>query len=191
MPDEDRKKWNSKYSQQDAVSSAPSTLLVQLDDLLPRLGKTLDVAGGAGRHAVWLAQRGLDVTLADVSQAGLDIAKERAIAADVKVDALLVDLESESFPAGPWDLIVSIHYLWRPLFQVFPAVLAPGGMLVFSQPTQSNLQRYKKPSARFLLRDEELPKLVQGLEIVHYEEGWLVEGRHEALLVARRPNEVL
>ncbi|MDH3717764.1 MAG: class I SAM-dependent methyltransferase [Planctomycetota bacterium] len=192
MSDEDRKKWDAKYAQQDAVSSLtaqPSLLLDQLDHILPRSGKALDVAGGAGRHAIWLAGRGLDVTLADISQAGLDIARARAAAEGVNIETLQIDLEFSPFPAGPWDLIVAIHYLYRPLFEIFPAALAPGGLLVCSQPTLSNLQRHPKPPARFLLQDGELPHLVRDLEVVHYQEGWLAEGRHEALLAARRSPE--
>lgn len=100
MSDEDLKKWDARYSRQTEGSSEPSALLVQLDDLLPRHGRALDVAGGTGRHAIWLAQRGLDVTLSDISQVGLDIGKDRATAAEVKIDTLRVDLESEPFPKG-------------------------------------------------------------------------------------------
>ena len=86
----------------------------------------------------------------------------------------------------PWDLILSVHFLHRSLFPVFPGILQRGGTLLVIHPTQTNLQRHEKPPARFLLEDGELPKLVEGLEIVYYEEGWLVEGRHDAVLVARR-----
>jgi hypothetical protein len=41
---------------------------------------------------------------------------------------------------------------------------------------QANVERHEKPPARFLLEDGELPTLVTGLAIVHYEEGWLAEG---------------
>ena len=148
MSDEDRKKWDARYKLPDAMPAEPSLLLTQLDDDLPRSGRALDVAGGSGRHAIWLAQRGLDVTVADISEVGLAIAKERAAAADVSLDTLLLDLETDPFPNGPWDLIVSIRFLRRELFEIFPKVLAPGGMLVFSQPTKSNLQRHEKPPQR-------------------------------------------
>jgi tellurite methyltransferase len=67
---------------------------------------------------------------------------------------------------------------------VFSQVLAPGGLLVFAQPTRSNLQRNPHPSARFLLEDGELPQLLRGLKVISYTEGWTEEGRHEARLVA-------
>jgi hypothetical protein len=35
------------------------------------------------------------------------------------------------------------------------------------------------------LDEGELPALVEGLEVLRYEEGWLEEGRHEARVVAR------
>jgi tellurite methyltransferase len=99
---------------------------------------------------------------------------------------LETDLELEPFPAGPWDLIVSVCYLLRPLFAVYPRFLAPGGILAVVQPTKKNLERHDKPPADFLLDDGELPRLVSGLEVVHYEEGWLADGRHDAVIVARR-----
>jgi ubiquinone/menaquinone biosynthesis C-methylase UbiE len=52
--------------------------LTGLDDLLPRRGRALDVAGGTGRHALWLARRGLDTTLADVPQVALEKAAAAA-----------------------------------------------------------------------------------------------------------------
>ncbi len=189
MPNEDREKWNAKYSQREFAVCEPSPLLVELDDLLPRYGRALDIAGGAGRHAIWLAQRGLDVTIADISEMGLKCACSRAADAGVSIRTLLVDLETEPFPQGPWDLIVSVCYLWRPLFRTFPAALKPGGILVVVQPTRGNLSRHEKPPAQYLLDDGELPNLVEGLEIVRYHEGWLDGQHHEARLVAWRPTD--
>ncbi len=165
----------------------PAAVLVGLDRWLPRRGLALDVAGGAGRHGIWLAQRGLDVTIADISAPGLARAREDAAAAKVRVHTRQTDLELDPFPAGPWDLIVSICFLQRSLFAAYPTALAPGGTLAVVQPTKRNLERHDKPPADFLLDDGELPKLVAGLEVVHYEEGWLADGRHDAVLVARQP----
>ena len=187
MSEQDRQKWNAKYTHAAAASSEPSVLLTSLDDLLPRSGRALDVAGGAGRHTIWLARRGLDVTLADISDGGIALARQRGRAVGLKFDTLRLDFEENPFPQGPWDLIISFHFLWRPLFQVFPHILSRGGILTVVQPTRSNLQRHDKPPERFLLQDGELPTLVHGLNIIRYEEGWLAEGRHDALLVAQRP----
>lgn len=186
MPDFDRSKWNAKYAAGEMAGREPSAVLVSLDPLLPRQGKAIDLAGGAGRHGLWLARRGLDVTIADISAVGLQLARERAAAAGVTLRTLETDLQDQQFPAGPWNLIFSVCYLWRPLFAALHQALAPGGLLVVIQPTKKNLERHAKPPADYLLDDGELPRLVKGLEIVHYEEGWLADRRHDACIVARK-----
>ena len=71
MPVEDREKWDKRFEELDPYGDAPSLVLARHESLLPTSGKALDLAGGTGRHACWLAQRGLDVTLADISSQGL------------------------------------------------------------------------------------------------------------------------
>ncbi len=185
MAAEDRERWNSKYEQGDHSSFEPSQQLTQLDALLPTVGRALDVASGAGRNAIWLAKRGLDVTAADVSDVALGITESRAKQTGVTLDTRQVDLEAEQVPCGTWQLVLCVHFLSRPLFAQLPAVLAPGGTFVCIHPTRSNLERNAKPSERFLLEDGELPNLVSELDVVHYSEGWSSENRHEAVIVAR------
>jgi tellurite methyltransferase len=186
MPLFDQQKWDAKYAAAEEVPREPSAVLCSLDPLLPKNGRALDIAGGAGRNAIWLAQRGLEVTVADVSRQGLALAGDRAREANVSIRPLCTDLEEAPFPSGFWDLILSVCYLWRPLFSVYPQVLSPGGLLVVIQPTRKNLERHPKPPAGYLLHDGELPSLVSGLDIVHYQEGWQADGRHDAVVVARK-----
>jgi len=138
---------------------------------------TFDILGGK--------PRGLDVVCADVSPVGLAVARERAAAAGVALRTMAVDLETEPLPPGPFELIVAIDFLHRLLLTAVPDALAAGGLFVMAQPTRTNLTRNAHPSARFLLDDGELPRLVVGLEVVRYDEGWFGD-RHEACLVARK-----
>ncbi len=186
MPEFDRTKWDAKYADPQFAPREPSAVLLSLEKFLPQQGRAIDVAGGAGRNAIWLAQRGLDVTIADVSAVGLEQAGQRAAEAGAMIRTLCTDLEENPFPAGPWDLILSCRYLQRPLFKIYPQVLVPGGTLIVMQPTKTNLERHAKPPANFLLDDGELPGLIFGLKIVHFEEGWLADGRHDAVVVARK-----
>lgn len=183
MSEDDRSRWNTRYAQR-TEALEPSPFLRSLADTLPTSGRALDVAGGAGQDAVWLARRGLDVTLVDVSDVALELAGAAAREASVSLHLQRLDVETELLPAGPFDLVLCLSFLWRPLFAQFPRVLAPGGRLVFAQPTRKNLERHAHPSARFLLEDRELPRLVQGLHVLSSTEGWTAEGRHEARLVA-------
>jgi tellurite methyltransferase len=186
----DRERWNRKYREEaarplqpEAEIAEPSPFLAEVSALLPVSGRALDVAGGSGRNARWLLQRGLQVTIADISEVGL----QRAVAAAPGLRTMQLDLESEPLPPGPWDLILCSHFLHRPLFARFPGALARGGMLVIAHPTASNLERHPKPGRQFLLEDGELPSLVSGLDVLLYKEGWTSSGRHEAWLLAQKP----
>ena len=183
---QDRERWDTRHREQSVYPLVPLPFLVGLDDRLPRSGRALDLAGGRGANAVWMAQRGLNVTVADISPVALDLVKVAATAAGVSIQTLERDLEQEPFPVGPWDLVVCVRFLWRPLFAAIPRQLAAGGMLVVVHPTKSNLRRHDRPGPHHLLDDGELPGLVRGLEVLSYEEGWTDEGSHEARLVARR-----
>jgi tellurite methyltransferase len=187
MSDVDRQKWDARYRQSTTAPRDPESFLLELDELLPCAGRALDVAGGAGRNALWLARRGLDVTLVDISAVGLELAAAAAAGESLPLKTIAADLDAEPLPAGPWNLIVSCHFLWRPLYSQAAEQLAPGGLLIVVQPTRKNLERHASPSERFLLDDGELPSLVRGLHIVRYDETWQASGRHEARLLARVP----
>jgi SAM-dependent methyltransferase len=185
MPAGDRERWNERYAGE-AETPPPSPFLVSLDDLLPRAGRALDVAGGSGRNALWLARRGLEVTLADVSDVALARAERAAATAGLRLATLRIDLEACPPPPGPWDLVVCTYFLHRPLLAALPDVLAPGGLLVVAHATRTNLTRFARPGPDHVLEDGELPGLVRGLELLRSDEGWLEGGRHEARVVARR-----
>ena len=182
---DDRERWNRRYAE-GFGGRGPDPFLTSLDAMLPRSGTALDIAGGAGRNSFWLARRGLDVTLVDVSDVAVARAVAQADEAGVDLRATVVDLTRDPLPRGPWDLIVCIHYLQRDLFPVMAAALVPGGSLVCSIATVRNRERHERPRPPFVLEEGELPGLVRGLEIVSFEEGWFAD-HHDARLVARRP----
>ena len=185
MSEADRESWNARHAEA-AGPGDPAPFLVGLDPVLPRQGRALDVAGGRGRHALWLARRGLATTLVDVSDVALFAAADEARAAGLALETLRIDLERSPLPPGPWDVIASFYFLQRRLFAAYGGALAPGGWVVVAHPTRTNLTRHARPGPEHLLDDGELPGLVTGVDVVSYEEGWFESGRHEARLVARR-----
>ena len=198
MSAEDRLKWEQRYSAVGFEIAPPSLVLRRLQSFFPPVDPAappptaLDVAGGPGRHALWLAGLGYRVTLIDIAEAGLRIAGERAARHGVQLQTVQLDLDHAPLPPGPWDLILCTMFLDRSLFERAAAALAPHGTLVYLQPTRTNLTRHDKPPEGFLLEDGELSGLVTaaGLHIVHYEEGWLEDGRHDACVVARLSDSV-
>jgi len=185
-------RWDARYAARGLQDRAPAAILPTLSTLLPRRGRALDLAGGDGRNALWLARRGLELTVADASAEGLRLAAQRLAAAGLPVDTVQVDLEDPQTPwpdalGGGWDLVLVSDFLSRPLLAALPAQLAPGGVLVISHPTRRNLERHPHPSARFLLQEGELPGLIPGLDILHHDSAWRDDDRHVTWLVGRRP----
>jgi SAM-dependent methyltransferase len=183
----DRERWDRRWSEGSHSDDAPPAWLDEASESveLPRSGRALDVASGAGRVALWLARRGLETLALDVSPVALGRLGARAEAEGLSVETRALDLERDPLPAGPWDLIACFHYLQRELFPELRARLAQGGLLVVEIGTVRNLQRHDRPSRRFLLEAGELRDLLDPLEIAWYREGW-VEDRALARALARR-----
>jgi tellurite methyltransferase len=72
------------------------------------------------------------------------------------------------------------------LIEAIRESLAPQGLFVVVQPTMRNLERHERPSARYLLHEGELRQLADGFTVLHYNEAWLADGRHDAVLVAQK-----
>ncbi len=191
MAHDDRERWNARYRAGGHSSASPSPVLLEMESWVPDQGRVLDLAGGVGANALWLAQRGLAVTLADVSEVALAVAVERALGVGVDVGVAALDLETEPVPAGPWAMVLCCNYLQRDLTRRVAEVLKVGGRWMWIHPTVENLQRHAKPGARFLLEPGEAVGLAEaaGLRILVAEETWVGDGdgvRHLARVVAER-----
>ncbi len=83
-----------------------------LESVLPASGRVLDIGGGPGRYAIWLAQRGYRVVLADLSPNLLEIAKEKIALAGVESNIETVteaDARNLSrWPDGSFDAVLSL-----------------------------------------------------------------------------------
>jgi tellurite methyltransferase len=96
-----RERWNRRFRERPPLEE-PASFLTDLVELLPLSGRALDVAGGGGRNALWLAARGLEVTLVDGSDEACAIARRRADEVSAAIDVRRVDLDVDGVPAGPW-----------------------------------------------------------------------------------------
>ncbi len=129
----DRIKWNQRFASQPSfLSERPSPLLSReigrIRELLPGR-RALDIACGEGRNSIFLAQQGFQVTGLDISDVGLDKARQRAEAAGVTVEFRQTDLEEYRF-TEQFDLIVNFNFLLRELIPLAVEALAPGGVLI-------------------------------------------------------------
>jgi SAM-dependent methyltransferase len=130
-----RERWNRRWAGERVhASTAPSEFLIaEIGDLRP--GKALDLACGAGRNAVWLAERGWRVTAVDF--AGVALGMARALAAERGVDLEWIEADAVAWtpPARTYDL-VCVFYLQlppgeRPIALAHAAAaVRPGGTLL-------------------------------------------------------------
>jgi tellurite methyltransferase len=183
--------WNQKHSERSHSSLEPDPLLVSAyEDFLADkpAGRALDIAGGVGRHAVWLAERGWQVRLMDISDVGIEQARENArlSKAGGSIITEIQDLDgSQDFGREQYDLVLGFFFLQHKLFPALAAALEPGGHLIYKTYTTEHTQFGKGPShPMFLLEPNELLQAFSQMRILHYHETTQQKGVAE--LVARK-----
>lgn len=155
-------------------------------------GTALDLGCGMGRDTVALAATGWRVTAVDVLPEAIERGRELAerYAPGRVIEWAVEDLEGAEDPPclarGPFDLVVSIRYLHRPLLAAAEALLRPGGMLVVETFTVENRRVHGRPRRdAHALQLGELPGLAPTLAVARHDEGWH-DGYHTARLLAHR-----
>jgi len=192
--------WNARYREaaetRDSVwSLEPNVWVVEnLSDLTP--GTAVDLAAGEGRNALWLAQRGWQVTAVDFAAAGLAVGSGRA--EQLGLEVLWQKADATTWRTRePVDLVL-IAYLQLPAEQLASALenaaaaLAPGGLLAVINHDRDNIIRGVggPQDAAVLTTAEQLREAVPGLDIVdsgQYERDTPKGTAIDAVLLARRP----
>ena len=182
--------WERHYAQAADWDFAPAPLLVEVAEMLPP-GRALDLACGAGRHALYLAGLGWRVVAVDSSPAAIEILKNRGAAGDKiagttgggHIEAQVADLETGTFIIEPdgYDLICDFFYLQRNLFAPIREGVRPGGVFA------AEIHLRDEQAHRFVLDPGELRAEFAGWKILYYSEGRRADhARPSARIIARR-----
>jgi SAM-dependent methyltransferase len=124
--------WDERYAEDRQWSAEPNRLVAELLADLPP-GDAVDLAAGEGRHALWLAGRGWQVTAVDFSAAGLARGQAQPGADVVRWEH--ADVLDWSAPPESLDLVL-VAYLHVPevdtraLLDRAVGWLRPGGRLL-------------------------------------------------------------
>ena len=162
-------------------------------EVLPDGARVADLAGGDGRHAIPLAERGLEVVLVDFIERAVRLGVECAHVSENAPYGVVADTFALPLRAGAFDAIVIVHFLERALFSQLPSLLRPGGRLIVETFTTDHLRLVESGRARgprnpaYMLEPGELPHLVAPLVVDEYAEVEAIDGpRAVARIVARK-----
>lgn len=188
----DRDKWDRRYWEGAYQNRGyPSAFLAQCAGYLPPTGRALDLACGAGRNALYLAERGLAVDAVDISAIALE--RARAAAGNLPIVWLEHDLDLGFDAPATYDVIVNIRYVNLPLLADLLSSLRPGGLLLVEQHLRGCSDVAGPTNPAFRVAPGDLAELAATLQVEELHEGLLEDpdGRTAAVarLVARRPRE--
>ena len=186
---EERARWDAKYSGRtpgpcDGVSPFVAEALERLG---AGAGPALDLAMGAGRHALAAARAGWRVVGLDLSGVAAQQVAAEARAKDLPVQAVVADALTFPVKSAAFGLVICTRFLERELAGRIAGALAPGGHLIFETFTveQPSLGWGPKNPA-FLLSPNELLHLFPGLHVLEYRERVDAKLGATASLLARR-----
>lgn len=192
-PGHDAQHWDERYAASDRLwSGDPNPTVAQIvGPMAP--GRALDLGAGEGRHAVWLARSGWQVTAVDFSAIGLG--RGRSAPGGEAVDWIVADVrEWRPPPATAYDLIlVAFLHLADDVFGRLAEWLAPGGAVVVIGHALRNLtDGVGGPQDPAILNTpEQLREKARGLQVLRCEEveRTAADGATaiDVVLVARRP----
>jgi len=174
--------WDERYSREEfAYGEEPNGFFKEQLQSLPA-GKILLPADGEGRNGVYAAQRGWQVSCADLSTEGKKKALALAAARQVTISYEVGDLDEMEFEVASFDVIALIyaHFpaaIKSKLQQKLTNYLKPGGLVIFEAFSKSHLPLRKADpkvggpmDIDMLFSLDELKIDFQGLEIILLEE---------------------
>ncbi len=169
MSNADILKWDTKYRSSEAiVSIEPEQELLEYASILPQSGQALDLACGLGKNALFLAQRGFNVTAIDGSDQGLGKLRDSARAHGLThlIKTRQADLDQYSLDEAHFDLVLVVRYLNRDLFSGIVAALKPGGALIYKTFNRNILKQRPGFNPAYTIETIELVEAFPSLEII-------------------------
>lgn len=154
--------WDARYGSRDQVwSGNPNqSLVTQVAELVP--GTALDVGCGEGADAIWLAERGWQVTAVDVSTVALERATRQAVKAGAEIADRITWQHTDAMAWEPTPLqfdLVSAMFIHLPrlehdaLYRQLASAVRPGGTLLIVGHHPSDLEttvgRWNLPGLMF------------------------------------------
>jgi SAM-dependent methyltransferase len=173
--EEQKARWDLKYEEGLPSLTEPDPFFISaydkfVDPSFPNAGVALDLAGGLGRHALWLARRRWQVSVVDLSDVAIGKLSQSALDLNVKVDLFVGDAAAYEFEPARFDLIVLFYHLDRNLFPKIVSALKPGGLLISKMSLRWDSDGRLTAVNTTPLERDELPSLVPALHVLYHQE---------------------
>ena len=167
----------------------------------------LDLACGHGRNGLYLLDKEIPVTFADINNEALKHIQDSVNSDDENQSRLAqywqVDfeqatsfLQESSHPLykKKFAAVLVFRYLHRPLFDLIKESIKPGGIIIYETFTEQQAQFGRPKNPDFLLKSGELCEVFSGWQILHSFEGVITTANNEgkqaiAQIVAIKPNK--
>ncbi len=164
--------WDAYY--QGSPEAFDPAFVVRAYGFLLPAGEVLDLAGGTGRNAFFLACRGHRILLLEKSAVAIERVRALARKRRAAVHALTADLEAApgDLPPGPFAGAVVSYFVSRPLMSRLAPRLRPGGLALVEGFNRSEALRRGRPDSPHYWEPGELMRAPEGFELLAAGEGW-------------------
>ena len=174
MSIEDKQKWDTKYiKKSQLLKSREASLNLQKYVKESSGKKALDLACGAGRNSIYLAQNGFEVDSIDIAKAALDALESHAKDAEVSklINPKLIDLDIFKPTSDTYDLALMANFLDRDLINKTKDALKTDALfIVETYMVADDNEKTKSDPDNLLQRNELKDFFSSGWEILFYDE---------------------
>jgi SAM-dependent methyltransferase len=173
--DQRRLHWNLKYEQGLPSLEKPDPFFVSafnqfVADQFPNGGTVLDLAGGIGRHALWLAKKDWQVTVVDISEVAIQKLDEKAQQLNLALNLFALDASEYPFEAASFDLIVMFYHFDREICRRVFSALKPGGFLICKSSLSWGTDAGTDPTSTKPLAKSEILSMFPELRSIYHQE---------------------
>ena len=140
-----------------------------LNNFVKHKKTALDLACGRGRNSLLLASYGFNVTSVDINSEYLKCFSSN------KVKKIEKDIEkTDNWPLSDngFDIIVVTNFLNRSIFPLIISSINPSGFLIYETFSVGQEKIGKPSNKNYLLQENELTHLCNGLLLIKYEKVW-------------------
>ena len=107
--------WNQILQREEYRPESPDEIVVNLASILEerKAKRILDLGCGAGRHVIYLAERGFESYGADISETGLELTKNKLRSRKLEAEIIKCDMKSIPYVHSRFDAAICVWAIYH------------------------------------------------------------------------------